>query len=167
MDIALWFAAEPSSVQTSGVGACYQGLGASGNSPAMPSGQAALLTSGEAVRFLLPEAFLHLWFDASIKNAKKAWEILKRTQTRHSSGQAANDDEFVSFRQVRIPAQELHRCPLHQHLRFHSDMVAKEGLLRTQENLSYLQGHLLRRARLVQTYCHRFRFRCASHAALW
>ncbi|CAL1172609.1 unnamed protein product [Cladocopium goreaui] len=60
MDIALWFAAEPSS--------------------------AALLTSGEAVRFLLPEA--------------------------------ANDDEFVGFRQ--------------------------EGLLRTQENLSYLQGHLLR-----------------------
>ncbi|CAE7623762.1 sec14 [Symbiodinium sp. CCMP2456] len=60
MDIALWFAAEPSS--------------------------AALLTSGEAVHFLLPEA--------------------------------ANDDEFASFR--------------------------KEGLMRTQDNLAYLQGHLLR-----------------------
>ena len=60
MDIALWFAAEPSSVQTSDVGGCHKRLGASESSPEMPSGQAALLTSGEAVRFLLPEALLHL-----------------------------------------------------------------------------------------------------------
>ena len=95
-------------------------------------------------------------------------KILKFTQTAHiSSGQAANDDEFVGFRQVRIPGQELQGCHLHHRLRFHSNIVAKEGLLRTQENLSYLQGHLLRRARLVQTHCHRFRFRCASSALLW
>ena len=55
--------------------------------------------------------------------------------------QAANDDEFASFRKARgsgksWPPSGRTAC---------KKMNAEDGLLRTQDNLAYLQGHLLRR----------------------